>query len=198
MRARPSRSPPRGPAAWESQSAGPGPAQLRALNSGARPAAPLGDQEAQPRAGAQRSDRRGVRGAGVHGREGRPDQQVPAGFLPHGPATCGQRAQQRLAEGKGSATAEEGLRRRGSQGMGRGRDAGCRVPGPQGPATFRALRLAARVRRACAPTRRDVTATAGPHVGLFGSRQAPPLHSSGACASASAWLAALPPGSESA
>lgn len=83
--------------------------------------------------------------------------------------------------------------RRGSQGMGRGRDAGRRVPGPQGPTTFRALRLAARVRRACAPTRRDVTTTASPHVGLFGSRQAPPLHSGG-----SAWLEALPPGSESA
>lgn len=82
--------------------------------------------------------------------------------------------------------------------MGRGRDAGRRVPGPQGPTTFRALRLAARVRRACAPTRRDVNTTASPHVGLFGSRQAPPLHSGGACASASAWLEALPPGSESA
>lgn len=45
------------------------------------------------------------------GPEGRPDQQVLAGFLPHEPATCGQRAQQRPAEVKGSTTAEEGLRR---------------------------------------------------------------------------------------
>lgn len=50
--------------------------------------------------------------------------------------------------------------------MGRGRDAERKVPGPQGPATFRALRPAARVRRARAPTRRDVTATGRPARGL--------------------------------
>lgn len=67
--------------------------------------------------------------------------------------------------------------RKGGQGMRRRRDTEREVPGPQGPATFRALRPAARVRRARAPARRDVTAAArpGPHVGLFGSRQATPL-----------------------
>lgn len=101
------------------------------------------------------------------GPQGRPDQQVLAGFLPHGPAARGQRAQQRPAEVKGSTTADEGLRRpEGGQGMGRGRDAERKVPGPQGPATFRALRPAARVRRARAPTRRDVTATGRPARGL--------------------------------
>lgn len=55
-------------------------------------------------------------------------------------------------------------------------DAERKVPGPQGPATFRALRPAARVRPARA-RQRSVTSPrrTGPHVGLFGSRQAPPL-----------------------
>lgn len=175
MRARPSRSQPRGPTAQESRRAGPG-WQARVPEALTAPLAEFWRRTRGTASETRRNNREPEAIAQTTGRAGRPDPQVLAGFLPQGPATCGQRAQQRPAEVKGSTAAEEGLcgPERG-QGMGRGRDAERKVPGPQGPATFRALRPAARVRPARAQTRRDVTATGRSHVGLFGSRQAPPL-----------------------
>lgn len=115
--------------------------------------------------------------AGVHGHEkGRPGPASRRRLLTSGARERGQRLQQRPAEVKGSTTAAAGRRgpERGTgHGERRGRDAEQKVPGPQRPATFRALRPAARVRpaararqRANAPTRRDVTATVRPARGL--------------------------------
>lgn len=120
-----------GPPPWESRRAVPGrPARLPEART-----APLA-QSRRPTGGTASETRRdgrepepkartpGACGAQEFaGPEGRPDPRVLAGFLPHGPATRGQRAQQRPAEVKGSPAAEEGLRRP-ERGPGHGDGAG--------------------------------------------------------------------------
>lgn len=142
----------------------PRPAQLRWLDPGARPVAlpqrPGGTAGSRsPKLGRQRrAGRRGSRNQKAAGTRG----SRPASYLT-GPRLAGSA----LGNAWRKRRAAQPLKRvcagrKEGQGMGTGRDAEHRVPGARGPATFRALRPAARVRQARAPTRRDVTAAGRP------------------------------------